>query len=64
MWIETNDLNLNKFITNCKAINHMSNFDKWEKNRNIEDNSNDNVHKFVVEYIYKQPEKEELFLTM
>lgn len=52
--VENDDLNFDKFITNCKAISHTSNSDKWKEKRNVKDDFYDNVDEFVIECIPEQ----------
>ena len=62
--VENNDLNFDEFITNCKAISHASNSDKWKEKKNVKDDSYDNINEFVVKCIPEQPQEEELPLAM
>lgn len=64
MSVENNDLNFNEFITNCKAINHASNFDKWKEKRNVKDDSYDNINEFIVKCISEQFWKNKLPLAI
>lgn len=62
--IENNNPNFNEFITNYKAINHMSSFDKLEEKSNIKDDSNDNADRFIIKHILENFQKLELFFSM
>lgn len=64
MLVENNNLNFNEFITNCKAINHIFTFDKWEKKRNVKNDSYDNINEFVLDCIFEQSQKIELPFTI
>lgn len=51
MSVENHDLNFDEFITNCKAISHLSTSDRGAKMSNIENDSYDNTDEFVVKRI-------------